>query len=136
MRRIAILLAAVLFPTTAGAQTQVVPVYVCGTAQTGQAIFCSAALATPVSGAQYALLPTAATALTVPATAKFAWVTVENNGTYSASVNYTDDGTTPTSSVGHNICAGCSLWLPLASLAVVRVIQTAASAAIDVSYYK
>lgn len=88
---------------------------------------------TPVAGAQYGLTVATATALTVPATATFATVTVEG-----APVRYTSDGaTTPTSTVGMGpFPIGYALSFNLTALSNLKFIQTSASATIDVEYFK
>lgn len=88
---------------------------------------------TPVAGAQYGLAVASSTALTVPATATIAMITVEG-----AAIRYTSDGaTTPTASVGMGpFPIGSSLTFNLVSLAGIRIIQTSASATIDVEYFK
>jgi hypothetical protein len=89
---------------------------------------------TPVAGAQYGLAIATSTALTVPATATIATVTVEGN-----SLRYTSDGATaPTTSVGMGPFAiGTTLTFNLGTgLANLRFIQVAASSTIDVEYFK
>lgn len=88
---------------------------------------------TPVAGAQYGLAVASSTALTVPATATVAVVTIEG-----AAVRYTSDGaTTPTASVGMGpFPIGTTLTFNLVSLAGVRIIQTNSAATIDVEYFK
>ena len=90
------------------------------------------AATTPVAGAQYGLAVASSTALTVPASATAALITIEGT-----SVRYADDGTTPTPSVGQGpFVAGYVITLTGAELAAARFIQTSASATINVSYYK
>lgn len=97
----------------------------------GTAVTSPAAL-TPVAGAQYGLTLAAATAITPPATATTAIVTVEGN-----SVRCTTTATTPTASVGMGPYGiGTILTVKLTSLAAFQCIQTAASATIDVEYFK
>ena len=88
-----------------------------------------ASLRTSVAGAQYGLAIPTSTALTVPATATIATVTVEG-----AAIRYTTDGaTTPTASVGMGpFPIGTTLVFNLTTLAAVRIIQTQASATVDV----
>lgn len=91
---------------------------------------------TPVVGSQAALAVATSTALTPPATAKFALITVESNATYSAAVNCWTDGTAPTALQGNTIVPFGSYWVASTALSSVKCIQVAASGAIDVSYYK
>jgi hypothetical protein len=88
---------------------------------------------TAVTGAQYGLAVASSTALTVPATATIAEITVEG-----AAIRYTTDGaTTPTASVGEGpFPIGTTLTFNLTGLAAVRIIQTQASATINVEYFK
>jgi len=88
---------------------------------------------TPVAGAQYGLGVAISTALTVPATATIAEITVEG-----APIRYTTDGATaPTSTVGMGpFPIGTTLVFNLVSLAGIRIIQTAATATVDVEYFK
>jgi hypothetical protein len=90
---------------------------------------------TPMAGtSQYALTLASAKALTVPTGANGAFITIENNGTYSAGISCTWDGTTPTASTGHEFPAGATFWFARPYLSVLKCIQQSASAAIDVSY--
>jgi hypothetical protein len=91
----------------------------------------SPAALTPVATSQMGLTVATATALTVPATATTAVITVEGN-----SVRYRDDGTAPTASVGTLIPVGAVMTLKLTSFTNAQFIQTAATANIDVAYYK
>lgn len=71
----------------------------------------------------------AAAALTVPSGATVALIQAETKD-----VRWRDDGTNPTTSVGMIIPAGTSLFFT-GSLSAFRVIETAASAKLNVSYY-
>lgn len=71
-----------------------------------------------------------ATALTVPAGALIALITIEG-----ADVRWRDDGTDPTSSVGMPLPAGQS-FVYNGQLSRFKVIQTAPNAILNVSYYK
>jgi hypothetical protein len=71
----------------------------------------------------------ASTALTVPAKAKAALITVT---TQPVRVRF--DGNAPTASVGHQIAVGDHLFVA-GDLAGIRIIQTAASANVDVTYF-
>jgi len=74
----------------------------------------------------------ASTALTVPSGATAAVVTVE-----SQAVRWRDDGTAPTAGAGQPLSAGQSMTIRgAAALAAVRFIEQAASAKLNVSYYK
>jgi hypothetical protein len=77
---------------------------------------------------QYAVSITAVTTFTVPQYAAAAEICVETAG-----ARYTDDGTTPTSSVGIPVAAGqCFAYGgPLSAFKIIG-----AGAMIDVSYYK
>lgn len=87
-------------------------------------------LFTPVASSQFALGVVTSTALTVPATATQALVCVEG-----AAVRWADDGTAPTATVGQPLIIGqCKAWS--GSLSAIRFIQQAATATINVSYYK
>lgn len=71
----------------------------------------------------------AATALTVPAGARFALIRPETQG-----IRWRDDGTNPTSTVGMPVDAGDTVFFT-GKLSVVKVIETAVSAKLNVSYY-
>ena len=89
----------------------------------------------PMAGdSQYALTLASAKTLTVPTGASGALITVENNATYSAGISFTVDGTTPTSSTGHQYPAGTTLAIPKPWLSVIKFIQLSSSASIDVTY--
>lgn len=87
--------------------------------------------ATAVASSQMGLAVTTATALTVPATATFAYVSVEGTN-----VRWRDDGTNPTATVGFIMYAGAAPQLFSGDLAAVKFIQVAATATINVAYYK
>lgn len=70
-----------------------------------------------------------AQALTVPAGATMALIAPETND-----VRWRDDGTAPTSSVGMPLVVGTTLNYD-GDLNKIRFIETAASAAINISYY-
>lgn len=70
------------------------------------------------------------TAMTVPSGATIAVVQAEG-----ADVRWRDDGTAPTASVGMSLPAGAERIFD-ASLAAVRLIQTASGAVVNVSYYQ
>lgn len=84
---------------------------------------------TPLGYQQITSLATAAT-LTVPGTATFAIV-----GAETVDVRWRDDGTAPTASVGMILFAGTYIELA-GDLSVIQFIQTAATAKLNVSYYK
>jgi hypothetical protein len=88
--------------------------------------YTSASKAAP-SG-QYGVSIASVTKLTVPTNAYLAEICVE-----TASARYTDDGTTPSSTVGLPVAAGtCFAYSgPLASLQIIG-----AGATMDVSYYQ
>lgn len=81
-------------------------------------------------GYQQIVGPAAATTLTVPAGATIAEVTVEG-----ASVRWRDDGTAPTVSVGMPLAIGTFITFTT-TLSALQFIQTAATATLDISYYK
>lgn len=72
---------------------------------------------------------TAATALTVPARASYAVITVEGQP-----VRWRDDGTNPTASVGNPLPVGATLIYD-GNLAAIKFIQTAVAGTINVAYY-
>ena len=93
---------------------------------------------TSCMGYQQIVGAAAATALTVP--------TRDNNGTSAVptlaviivegqAVRYRDDGTAPTAAVGMPIAVG-SVFFYDGDLKAIRFIQVAATATINVSYYK
>lgn len=88
---------------------------------------------TPVAGAQYGLTVATAVALTVPAGATLAQITVEGG-----TVRYTSDGaTTPTASVGMGpFVVGSYLQLNISPLSNVKFIQSSGTATLDVEYFK
>lgn len=73
-----------------------------------------------------------ATKLTVPDGANIAVIEVNSGG---QSVRWRDDGTAPTASVGTELLPGSQLTYS-GNLAAIQFIQTAASATLNVSYYK
>lgn len=72
----------------------------------------------------------ASTALTVPAQATMALISVEG-----AAIRYRDDGTAPTASVGMPVAVGQAFQYT-GTLSAIRIIQQSASATINVIYYK
>lgn len=93
------------------------------------AAFVTEGVLTPLGFQQLASLGSA-TALTPPAGARVALIQVDNTA-----VRWRDDGTNPTSSVGIKVGADQDL-VYTGDLAAIRFIQTAAGAAINVSYYR
>lgn len=87
--------------------------------------------ATAVASSQMGLEVVTATSLTVPATATFALINVEGTN-----VRWRDDGTAPTASVGFVMYAGAIPQMFSGDLAAVKFIQTAATATINVAYYR
>lgn len=73
----------------------------------------------------------AATALTVPTGARFAYVRCETQ-----SVRWRDDGTDPTASVGMLMATTDAPMLFESNLSAIKFIETVASAKLDVAYYK
>lgn len=71
----------------------------------------------------------AAASLTVPSGAQFALIQAE-----SQDVRWRDDGTNPTASVGMLLASGETLAYT-GPLAAIRLIETTASAKLNVSYY-
>lgn len=71
----------------------------------------------------------AATGLTIPAGALVALIQAETQN-----VRWRDDGTNPTASVGMIIGAGSTLPYT-GDLTAIKIIQTTASATLNVSYY-
>lgn len=89
------------------------------------------ALMVPVAGSQEALGIVTATALTVPATATIATITVEGNN-----VRYRCDGTAPTASTGSLLIVGTQGFVLVANpMSSCKFIQTAATATLDVEYW-
>ena len=89
------------------------------------------ALTTPTSSAgpgQYGVAITTVTTLTVPQAAASAEICVEG-----AAARYTDDGTTPTASVGIPAAAG-QCFTFAGALSALRIIG--AGATMDVSFYR
>ena len=86
---------------------------------------------TPLPPGQHALAPTSATALTVPAGARYATLCVSG-----ATARYTTDGvTTPSAGVGQPLAAGSCVSLSgPAVLANFRVVST--TGALDVEYFQ
>lgn len=72
----------------------------------------------------------AATALTIPAGTSVAILKPSTQ-----SVRIRDDGTNPTTTVGYPIAAGTEFIYAASSLSALRVIETAASASLDILYY-
>lgn len=104
----------------------------------GLAIFCFALLGTAGARAQTATgfqqlaagSLASATALTVPAGTRWAWICAE-----AQAVRWRDDGTNPTASVGMPLASGsCMQYLQPPGL--LSFIQQTAGAILDVSYYK
>lgn len=87
-------------------------------------------LLTPVVGSQEALAVTASTALTIPAGATIAWVTVEGQ-----TVRFRCDGTAPTASSGSLLAVGTKTEFRINGLSACHFIQTTASATLDVEYF-
>jgi hypothetical protein len=86
--------------------------------------------ATPLGYQQITTL-TAATGLSVPTGSTFAVVSAEGAG-----VRWRDDGTNPTASVGMPLYAGQSPQQFSGDLTVLKFIQMAPSATLNVSYYE
>lgn len=84
---------------------------------------------TPLGYQQLTPLATS-TALTPPAGATIAFISVETAG-----VRYRDDGTAPTATVGMPIAAGQQLTYS-GNLTAVRFIAQSGTPVMDVSYYK
>ena len=72
-----------------------------------------------------------AVALAPPSGATKAIITVE-----SQSVRWRDDGVAPTASVGNLLPVGTIMFYTVLPLANMKLIETTASAAVTVSYYK
>lgn len=87
-------------------------------------------LLTPVAGSQEALAVVTATALTIPAGATIAWVTVETQ-----SVRFRCDGTAPTASTGTLLAVGSRTEFRINGLAACKFIQTTSAATIDAEYF-
>lgn len=85
--------------------------------------------ASPLGYQQITSLSSAAT-LTVPAKADYAIAVPETQA-----IRYRDDGTAPTTSVGMLVATGQAFTICGAQLRVIQIIQAAASATLNVSYY-
>jgi hypothetical protein len=88
---------------------------------------------TPIAGsAEKVTGLSSAKGLTVPNIAKRALVTVTGEA-----IRWTDDGTTPTATVGHRVAVGGQIELNgIDQMKGFRAIQEGASAILDVTYYK
>ena len=84
----------------------------------------------PVAPAQYGVAPTSSTALTVPATARYAVVCAEGS-----TVRYTTSGTTPTASVGMPLTAGTCVALSGPTI-LSSFLAYSSSGTMDVEYYR
>ena len=96
------------------------------------ASFAAAQYITPyqsAGGAQFGLVITSSTALTVPTYASYARICAR-----TAAVDFTTDGTTPTSTVGTVLASGGCLGLPGTLLSAFRAIS--ATGTLDVEYFK
>jgi hypothetical protein len=87
-------------------------------------------LLTPVAGSQEALGVVTSTALTIPAGATVAMITVETQP-----VRYRCDGTAPTASLGSLLAVGSTTTFRINGLSACRFIQTTATATMDVEYF-
>lgn len=87
-------------------------------------------LLTPVAGSQEALTVATATALTIPAGATIAWVTVEGQ-----TVRFRCDGTAPTASSGSLLAVGSRTEFRVNGITACKFIQTTATATLDVEYF-
>ena len=72
-----------------------------------------------------------ATALTLPAGAKYAWISVQ-----TAAVSWRDDGTAPTATVGMIQPAGLTPFMYAGNLATIQFILVSGSPIVNVSYYR
>jgi hypothetical protein len=72
---------------------------------------------------------TASTALTVPAGAVIAIISVSGQA-----IRYRDDGVAPTAAIGMPLAVGSTTLLE-GQLSAYRIIEQAASAVVDISYY-
>jgi hypothetical protein len=100
--------------------TSAAPLYVAGAPYSYTALGCQ----------QITSLASAAPFASIPTGAKLATVTPEVQP-----VRYRDDGTAPTASIGPLLYPGL-VWSYSGPLASIQFIQTAASATIDVCFYK
>jgi hypothetical protein len=84
------------------------------------------------NGQQYGVSVVAAASLTVPAGSVAALIVVNTQP-----VRFTNDGTTPTAAVGVLLKVGSQMFVNSPEvLAALKFIETAATATIDVSYFK
>jgi hypothetical protein len=84
----------------------------------------------PVAGSQEALGVVTATAMTIPAGATIASVTVEGQP-----VRWRCDGTAPTASAGSLLAVGSVTVFRINGLSSCQFIQTAATATLDFEYF-
>ena len=84
---------------------------------------------TPLGHSQVTSLSSAAGVGSIPGGATHALIEAETQ-----SVRWRDDGTNPTTSVGHVLPAGSSIWYA-GSLSAIKFIEVAASAKLNISFY-
>lgn len=84
----------------------------------------------PVAGYQQITGLSTVKTLIIPASARFAMISVEGKP-----VRYLDDGQTPTASFGMPIAAGETRYYT-GDLSALKFIESSASAVINVSYYR
>ena len=117
---------------------QVVPGYLTTVGCPGglTACFVPSSPSTALAGTQTAVSLAAATALTVPTGATLAIITVEGtNNAGGICARWRDDGTDPDATTGMTLVAGAD-FLYTGDFSAIKFIETAASAKLNVSYYK
>lgn len=90
-----------------------------------------------VAGTQRGVTISSATALTVPAGATAAFVSVQGtNNTSGICAYWQDDGTAPTASAGQPAASLWSAWYNIKSLPITFIAATGATCTLNASYYK
>lgn len=117
--------------------TPVVPGYLSSNGCPPAVTTCFAPSLAPIAGTQTNVAMTTATALTVPAKATFAIITVSGtNNTAGVCAYWEDDGTAPTGTTGQPLAALAGFTYFVKSLAGLKLIQaTGASCTFTASYY-
>lgn len=92
---------------------------------------------TVVAGTQRGLAIASATALTIPATATAALISVAGtNNTSGVCAYWQDDGTNPTNAAGQPLAAGAYLVYNAVGLPIKLIAASGATCTANISYYK
>lgn len=92
---------------------------------------------TALAGTQRSLAIASATALTIPATATMALISVAGtNNTSGVCAYWQDDGTSPTNAAGQPLAAGAYLPYNAAGLPIKLIAASGATCTANISYYK